>query len=307
MTEVQSRRWAVHRGLLAALWLTLMILAMKVWVGLAIQSLSLLASSIHTLVTSFSFMLSGLTLVFPDDSRRNPWGHRQTDTILTLGVTGFVGFTGFTVLGSALQQLSKILRGEEIFPVEPINLSLIYLFFGIIAINLCLGIFGRSQARRVENSWLGFSVGMSLQDTAVMIIVTIGLIGSRWAPGWLDPILSIGLIGVAIANGWRVLNHQIPSLVRQVAIAPEAITNTIRRVEGILHCYGIQSQGLVGRWIYVEMTLMIHPDYFHLSNTIIHQVQQAISQDYGSAHVVVHIERDSAKQIPHGNRAPLRG
>jgi divalent metal cation (Fe/Co/Zn/Cd) transporter len=301
MTEVQSRRWASHRGLLAALWLTLMILAMKVWVGLAIQSLSLLASSIHTLVASFSLILSGLTLAFPHAPSRDPWGHRPIDTILTLVVTGLIGYTGCTVLGIAIQQLSTMLLGGLISPVEPINLPLIRLFVGMIAIHLGLGILGRSHARRMESALLGFSFEISLQDMAVLMIVLVGLIGSRWAQGWLDPILAIGIIGVAIANGWRVLNHQIPSLVSQVAIAPEAITKTIRRVEGILHCYGIRSQGMVGRWIYVEISLMIHPDYLHLSNAIIHQVQQAISQDYGSANVVIHIDRDATQPISRRN------
>ncbi|MBM0743725.1 cation diffusion facilitator family transporter [Phormidium sp. CLA17] len=301
MTEVQSHRWADHRGWLVALWLTLMILAMKVWIGLAIQSLSLLAASIHSLVTSFSLMLSWLTLAFSGAPGRDIWGHRKIDTILTLVVTSLIGFTGCTILIIAVQQVATAVTGGSISRVEPINLSLIYLFVAMIAINFCMGIFGRSHAQMLESPSLSFSFGTSLQDAVVMIIVMLELVISGWMWGWLDSVVAIAIIGVAIANGWRILNRQIPSLVNQVAIAPEALIRTIRRVEGIVHCYGIRSQGMVGRWTYVEMSLILHPEYLHLSNAIIHQAQQAIYQDYGSTNVVIHIEGDSAKQIPHKN------
>lgn len=298
-TEVQSRRWGSHRGLLGALWLTLVILAVKGCIGLATQSLGLFAASMHTLVVSFSLILSWLTLAFPDTPSRHTWGHGKTDTLLTLLVTGLISFAGLTLLNLAVQQLSTPLMGRSIAQLEPLNLPSIQLLMGMIAISLCLGILGRSHPRILENPVLSFSLGLSLQDAGIMVIAVIGLIGSQWI-GTLDPVLAIAVIGITIAQGWRVLNRQLPSLVKQVAIAPEALTNTIRRVEGIVHCYGIQSHGLVGRRIYVEASLILHPDYLELSNDIIRRVQQAINQQYGSANVVIHIERDRPTP-PKGN------
>ncbi|MGC8715207.1 MAG: cation transporter dimerization domain-containing protein, partial [Leptodesmis sp.] len=93
-----------------------------------------------------------------------------------------------------------------------------------------------------------------------------------------------------VITGWQVLNRQLPSLMQQVAIAPEALTAAVRQVEGILHCYAIQSRGLVGRLVYIEMRLILHPECMTVASTIAARVERVIRQQFGPVKVVLHME-----------------
>ena len=62
MLESKSRRRASQRVLLATLWLTILMFVIKVWIGWAAQSLSLLAESLHSLLGAFGTILTLLAI-----------------------------------------------------------------------------------------------------------------------------------------------------------------------------------------------------------------------------------------------------
>jgi hypothetical protein len=65
-------------------------------------------------------------------------------------------------------------------------------------------------------------------------------------------------------------------------------------VEGITHCYAIRSQGVVGRQVFVEMRLILHPECMSLARTIAERIERLIRDRYGPAKVVIYIDRDLA-------------
>ncbi|NJP08891.1 MAG: hypothetical protein HC866_04910, partial [Leptolyngbyaceae cyanobacterium RU_5_1] len=154
------------------------------------------------------------------------------------------------------------------------------------------GIFGRYQVKQLSRTVLEASVVYSLRDAGLMVLVLLGFLGVNRGFYWLDPLLTVLMVSMAIATAWQILNRQLPSLLRQVAIAPEALIKTIHQVEGIIHCYGIQSRGIVGRMVYVEMRLILHPEYLAIAQVITERVERLIRQQYGSVRVVVDIDRD---------------
>jgi len=80
-----------------------------------------------------------------------------------------------------------------------------------------------------------------------------------------------------------------------LAIASEALAQTIHQVEGITHCYSIQSRGVVGRQVFVEMRLILHPECVSMARTIAERVERVIRDRYGSAKVVIYIDSDRPK------------
>jgi len=80
-----------------------------------------------------------------------------------------------------------------------------------------------------------------------------------------------------------------------LAIAPEALAQTIHQVEGITHCYGIQSRGVVGRQVFVEMRLILHPECMSVVRTIAERMERAIRDRCGAAKVVIYIDSDRPK------------
>ncbi|MDX2239641.1 MAG: cation transporter [Leptolyngbyaceae cyanobacterium bins.302] len=291
-TEAQGRRWASHRILLVGLWLTLMMLAMKVWVGWATRSLSLASEALHTLVTSFSLLLSVLAVSVPYSAKRESWGHTRLESSLTLLLVGFLGAAYCFLVGIAVEQIG-FLGGTTANTAEVyLNAAVLQLLAGATVISLGFSVMGHFQAQLLENAMLRFSFSQAFQDAGLMLLVLGGLIAIKLGVVWLDPVLAVLVFLAASFNVWRIVNWQLPSMMRQVAIAPEAIAKTARRVEGILHCYDIRTRGMVGRMVYVELRLIVHPECVTVAPAIVQRLERLIAQQYGPAKVVIQVDRD---------------
>ncbi|MEP0870385.1 cation diffusion facilitator family transporter [Trichocoleus desertorum AS-A10] len=295
MAEAYSRRRAIHQVLLATLWLTLLIFAVKVWAGWAAKSLSLLAESVHTLINGFSTLLSLLAVTSPHRiSGREVWGHGRLESIGALLLVALLGFSSLSLLGGALKQLEASTR-NAVVPFEvSINLPLIQLLGVAIAIGICLAFFERYEARVLESAALRLNANHILQDAWLSVVVLIGLVGVWRGYVWLDPLLAVIVTFVAIRSCWRVLNWQLPLLVRQVAIAPEILAQLARQVEGVTHCYRIQSRGIVGRQVFVEMYLVLHPEFLGAARVIAERVEGTIRERYGPVQTIIHIDTDQS-------------
>jgi cation diffusion facilitator family transporter len=294
MAEAQGRRRASRQVLLASLWLALLILVVKVWIGWATQSLSLLAESLQTLVNGFSILLSTIASTSRYPTSREVGGHGKVESVLALLLAALMGFACLSLLVVSVQQLEAIAQEASWLPVR-VNSPLLQLLGVVVATNFCLACFQRYEAGLLENSALRFSAGHLFQDTWLMLPVLAGLVGVGRGYLWLDPLLAMVLVLAAIGNCWRVFNWQLPSLMRQIAIAPEALAQTIHQVEGITHCYSIQSRGIVGRQVFVEMRLILHPECMSIARSIAERVERAIRDRYGPAKVVIYIDSDRPK------------
>jgi cation diffusion facilitator family transporter len=293
MTEAYSRRRAIHQVLLATLWLTLLIFAVKVWAGWAAKSLSLLAESVHTLINGFSTLLSLLAVTSRyRPSGREVWGHGQLESVGALTFVALLGFSSLSLLRGSWQQLEALARkGVGPFSVS-MNLPLLQLLGVAIAIGICLAFFERYEARVLESAALRLNANHILQDAWLSGVVLIALVGVWRGYVWLDPLLAIGVVFTAIRSCWRVLNWQLPLLVKQVAIAPEILAQLARQVEGVTHCYRIQSRGIVGRQVFIEMHLVLHPEFMGAARMIAERVEGSIRECYGPVQAIIHVDPD---------------
>ena len=294
MAEAQGRRRAVGQVLLASLWLTLLVLIVKVWIGWATLSLSLMAESLQTLINGFSILLSTIAIRSRYAASREVGGHGRLEAVMVLLLAACMGFACLSLLVVSVQQLEAIAQDANLLPVR-MNAPLLQLLGVVVATNFCLACFQRYEAGILENHALRFSAGHLFQDTWLTLPILVGLVGVGRGYLWLDPLLAIVMVVIAVCNCWRIFNWQLPSLMRQMAIAPEALAQTIHQVDGITHCYGIQSRGMVGRQVFVEMHLILHPECMSVARTIAERVERAIRDRYGPAKVVIYIDSDRPK------------
>ncbi|NJR49199.1 MAG: cation diffusion facilitator family transporter [Leptolyngbyaceae cyanobacterium CSU_1_3] len=292
MAEVKNPRGVSRQVLFVTLWLTLLVLAVKVWAGWATRSLSLLAESLHTVIDSFSTVLSLLAVSSPHRiSGREVWGHSRLEATMALLLVSVLGFASFSLLGLSLQQLDATPHLTTILPVQ-MTVPLIGLLTIVFAASLGLAFFERYLAKTLESSALRVNANQIVQDAWLTLILLGGLIGILKGYRWLDPMLAIALLLTAALSCWRVFNWQLPLMIRQTAIAPEAISQLVREVQGVTQCYQIYSRGIVGRQVLIEMRLILHPEFAGLSQWIIEQIEASIRHHYGPVQVVVHLEHD---------------
>ncbi len=288
MAEAQSQRGASQRLLVVALWLLLMILATKVWIGFATRSLSLLAAALHTLVTILSLVFSLSAIAATKRGTREIWGHGRLEASLTVLVATFLGMIACVLVGFIGAQMTWF--ASPLLPPVAIDLPLVQLVGGMTTLTLLLGMVGRYQGQLWQSASLKFSFRQSLQDAGLMVAIVGGLFGCFWGFSWLDPWLALLALGITLMDGWQVVNQQLPSMMQQVAIAPEALAAITHQVEGILHCYGIRSRGMVGRLVMVELRLILHPECTDLATAIARRIERLIIQHYGPAKVHIYFD-----------------
>jgi cation diffusion facilitator family transporter len=294
MIEVKDQHRASHRVLLATLWLTLLVLAVEIWAGWAARSLSLLAEALHTLIDSFSALLSLMAVGNAYDANgQEIRSHGKRETVSVLLLVAFVGIVGFTLLEISARQLDAVMHKVALPFVAQINFPLIQLLCLVVAIYFCLVWFERYEARVLKSSALRLNAHHMLQDSWLTLLVLAGLIGIWQGYIWLDPLITVFLVLMSIKTLWRVLNWQLPSLVKQVAIAPEALSQLAHQVEGVTHCYRILSKGIVDRQVFIKMHLVVDPEFVEAAPAIADQVKQLLRERYGPVEAMIHIEKPS--------------
>jgi len=298
MAEVRNQKGVSRRILLMTLWLTLLMLVVKVGAAWATRSLAIVAESLHTAIDGFSTVLSLIALSAPNrQPGREVWGHGRLETGLALLLVALLGFAGLSLSGAAIEQLA-IDPTLRTLPSVRMRLSVIGLLAIVFLASLGLALFERKASRSLDSSILKLNARHILQDAWLTGFLLFGLFGIWRGYAWFDPFLTIAMVITAGFSCWRVLNWQLPLMVRQVAIAPEAIGQIVRQVQGVTQCYEVRSRGIVGRQVFVEMHVIVHPEFLGASEWIVEQIEGAIRDQYGPVQVMIFVE-EAQNELQH--------
>ena len=183
------------------------------------------------------------------------------------------------------------------FPVD-IPLQVIQLILAMVIITLAVALFSGYQARRLSSLALQLNTRHILQDAWLSFALLGGLLGIRRGYHWLDPILALALVALAVRSLVRVLNAQLPMLLKPTAIAPEAIAEIACQVQGVTRCTRILSRGMVGRQVWIELNLALHPDFMDQAQQIGEGIEGAIRERYGPVRTQIWVEEATSPYSP---------
>lgn len=282
-----DNRSKVRRVLVITLLLNLFVMGLKAAVGFWTGSLSLLADAMHSFTDSANNILGLVTshLSSPIPDRDHPYGHQKYEAIGALGIAAFLGIACFTVLEGAVDRL---LHGGETVRIAAPELWLLLLVLGI---NIFVAFYERRVGQRVGSSILIADAQHTMSDIWVTITVLVGLLGI-WILGvqWLDIVLAFPVAILVFQSAWRVLRDNLPWLVDEMAIAPEAIHDAVMQVPGVLNCHSIASRGLLGRQVFIDMHLIVSATDVETAHKITEAVEARLEQLYHPVRVTIHVE-----------------
>jgi cation diffusion facilitator family transporter len=286
---MSTYRAEVRRVLLFTLVLNLGVVVLKLIVGWWTGSLSLLADALHSITDSANNVLGLVTnqLASPEPDRDHPYGHQKYEAIGALGIAAFLGIACFEILKGAGE---RILSGGE--PVTMNAMSLWFLL-AVLGINIFVAFYERRVGTRLNSNLLIADAQHTMSDIWITIAVLGGLIGVWVGVQWLDLLLAFPVALLVIRSGWVVLSANLPWLVDEMAIAPEAIHAIVMQVPGVLNCHSIASRGLLGRQVFMDMHLIVEPKDVQSAHQITEQVEQVLEAEFGPARVTIHVEPPS--------------
>lgn len=295
MPDNHSDHHSTYQVLFVSLWITVMVLVIKLWLGWATDSLSILAEALHTMLDSLSTLLSLVALSAKSKlGWHNVWTHGKREMIGLLAVVSFLGFSSISLMIMAAHSL-ELANQESV----ALTSQAMQMLVAIIIVTFSLVIFKRHRSSVLESSLLQSNVQHTLRDLWLTVLVFLGLVGVHFGYTWLDPVLAILLILMLIGSAWQLIKWQLPLMVEQVAIAPEVLSQMAKQVEGVSHCYRAQAKGIVGRHVFIELYLGVHPEFMGIARTIAQRIEGMIRNRYGPVKVSIYINPEpSEDQTP---------
>lgn len=281
-----DNRAEVKKVLIITLLLNLFVMSLKVVVGYATGSLSLLADALHSVTDSANNILgliaSRFSSPFPD--REHPYGHQKFEAVGALGIAAFLGIACFEILQGAIE---RIIKGGA--PVR-ISKSELFLLLIVLGVNIFVAFYERNVGKRVKSQILIADATHTMSDVWVTISVLGGLIGVSLGFQWLDVVLAFPVALLVFWSGWSVLKENLPWLVDRMAIAPEAIHAIATAVPGVINCHDIASRGLLGRQVFIEMHLIVDASDIETAHKITEEVESQIETRFSPARILIHVE-----------------
>lgn len=285
-----DHRSTVRRVLWITLLLNLIVMALKAGVGIWTGSLSLLADAMHSFTDGANNVLGLVTsrLSSPLPDRDHPYGHQKYEAIGALGIAAFLGIACFTILEGAIDRLINGGGAVQISATE------LWLLLAVLGINIFVAFYERRVGRRVGSPILIADAHHTMSDIWVTITVLAGLLGI-WVFNvqWLDVVLAFPVALLVFRSAWKVLRDNLPWLVDEMAIAPEAIYDAVMQVPGVLNCHSIASRGLLGRQVFIDMHLIVDAADVETAHGITEAVEARLEQLYRPVRVTIHVEPPS--------------
>ncbi|WP_341524760.1 cation diffusion facilitator family transporter [Nostoc sp. UHCC 0302] len=281
-----DNRAAVRKVLIITLLLNLFVMGLKAVVASWTGSLSLLADSLHSVTDSANNVLGLIASKFssPQPDREHPYGHTKFEAVGALGIAAFLGIACFEILQGAIE---RILKGGEPVKISPPELWLLLVVLGI---NIFVAFYERREGRRVNSSILIADATHTMSDIWVTISVIGGLIGVWLGYQWLDVVLAFPVALLVFWSGWSVLKENLPWLVDQIAIAPEAIHAIATSVPGVINCHDIASRGVLGRQVFIEMHLIVDAPDVETAHRITEEVESRLEEHFRPVRILIHVE-----------------
>lgn len=275
------------RVLVITLVLNLLVLALKAIVGSLTGSLSLLADALHSVTDSANNVLGLVASYFssPEPDREHPYGHHKFEAVGAMGIAAFLGIACFEILQNAIGRLLE--PGKTVTISQP-ELWLLMLVLGI---NIFVAFYERRVGNKIGSAILTADAQHTMSDIWVTISVLAGLLGIWiWNIQWLDIVLAFPVALLVFWSGWSVLRENLPWLVDEMAIAPEAIHAVVMQVPGVVNCHQIASRGVLGRQVFIEMHLIVNATDVKTAHAITETVEARLEERYYPVRVSIHVE-----------------
>jgi len=284
---VADNRSAVRKVLIITLLLNLFVMGLKAVVGTWTGSLSLLADALHSVTDSANNVLGLVASQFssPQPDRDHPYGHQKFEAVGALGIAAFLGIACFEILRGAIERIIK--GGGDPVKISPSELWLLLIVLGV---NIFVTFYERHVGQRVGSPILIADAQHTMSDVWVTITVMAGLIGVWQGIQWLDIVLAFPVALLVFWSGWNVLKDNLPWLVDEMAIAPEAIHGIVMQVPGVINCHEIASRGIVGRQAFIEMHLIVDAIDVETAHRITEEVEKRLQERFNPVRILIHVE-----------------
>ena len=267
----------------------LLVLGLKLFVGLATNSMAILADALHSLTDVANNVIAWIVIRAssrPAD-REHPYGHQKFEMLAVFVLAVLLATVGVEIATRALTRSGP--------PPATTGWGL-GVMLAVLVINIAITAWQRHWARKLDSSILMADASHTLADVLTTVVVIVGWQLSARGWPWLDAVCALGVAGMIFWLAFGLFRNAIPVLVDEYAIAPEKVTAAVGEVPGVIDVPRVRS-----RWIgperAVDVVVTVKPALPTVqSHDIANAVEDLLEREFDVRDVTVHVE-------PHdGNR-----
>ncbi len=282
----------IQTVLLFIMFANISVALIKLGMGIACKSNSLVADGIHSFSDCGANVAGVIGVWFssrPVDAK-HPYGYEKFEILASLFIGTMLVVMAMEILFSAISSFRHV-RNLQIGTTEFI-LMLVTIFINIIVSTLEFR-FGK----KLNSPVLVADSMHTKSDIIVSIAVLTGLLGISFGlPLWFDGVVSIGVAVVVVISAWEIIRSSVDVLADCAAVDCNEIRSTLADVPGIYNIHKIRSRGGKVR-IFIDLHIIANPDEnVSYGHELSHEVERILKKKYGEeTQVLVHIEPDDGR------------
>jgi cation diffusion facilitator family transporter len=267
--------------------LNFVVVAIKVFVGLRTNALSVLGaaleSSLDLLNNVVGMILVSIAARAPDET--HPYGHAKFETLGALAIVTFLSISCFELLREGIVQLRRAHSPESPTILE---VALIALTLGV---NVVIVMYERRRGRELSSAFLVADAAHTNSDLYVTLLALASLLLTRLGFGAFDPVLAV-MVAVIIAwNGYQILRETVPILVDERGLDSADVRRIVERIPQISDVRSVRSRAGASGVVFAEVTVGVDgTTSVAEAHAIADEVERQIGVALGASEVVVHVE-----------------
>ena len=273
----------VFLGLLAA---NLVVVGVKLAIGIAAGSLSVIGDAIHSSVDAFNNVVFAILMRYAgaEADDKHPYGHGKFEILGALGIVVFLLVASVELIKSAV---GRLLAGAP--PPDLTSLGL-WLLAGTLVVNGWVAWYEARKGRQLSSDLLLADAAHTRVDVMITIGVILGALASRAHVPYMDPVVALAIVVMIVRVAWQILRRGVPVLVDQAAHEPDLVRRSAEGVNGVRSAYDIRSR-LAAGVAFAELTIGVSGQLaVDEAHAISDAVEQRLKEELRLDRVVVHIE-----------------
>ena len=282
----RDRTASIQRVFLSLLGANLAVVGVKLVIGIATGSLSVLSDAIHSSVDAFNNLAFTVLMRYagaePDDE--HPYGHGKFEVLGALAIVVFLLVASVELVKSAVERL---IAGAPPPQIGTLGLALLA---ATLVVNTWVAWIEARKGRELASDLLLADAAHTRMDVMITVGVILGAIASRARVPHVDPVIALVVVVMIVRVAWQILKRGVPVLVDQAAHQPDVLRRSAEGVDGVRSAYDIRSR-LAAGVAFAELTIGVSSQLpVDQAHAISDAVERRLKEELRLDRVVVHIE-----------------
>ena len=265
---------------------------LKLCIGIACQSQSVIADGIHSFADGSSNIvgLIGIWLAAKPKDEGHQYGHGKYETIASLFIGVMLAIMSIRIITRSV----TLFRNPVVLDVDFINLALMIV---TIIINIIVAVTEFRFGKRLASTILVTDSMHTRGDILISVTVLFVLLGVKLGlPPWIDSVMSFIVAIAVLISAWQIIKNCMDVLVDSSVVKSDEVKKLLMTVPGIYDIHQIRSRGELSHY-YIDFHVVVNPnESIDHTHDLAHKLELILSEHFGQeTEVSIHFEPDDGR------------